>query len=57
MRINGKHISTNKFLNYKPIFYKPTILQHLKKNFGLYVLFFILGSILTTIAFLVFELI
>lgn len=57
MRINGKHISTNKFLNYKPIFYKPTILQHLKKNFGLFVLFFIVGSILTTIAFLAFELI
>ena len=57
MRINGKHISTDKFLNYKPIFYKPTILQQFKKNFGLFVLFFIIGSILTTIAFLVFELI
>ena len=57
MRINGKHISTDNFLNYKPIFYKPTILQHLKKNFGLFILFLIVGSILTTIAFLAFELI
>lgn len=57
MRINGKHISTDKFLNYKPIFYKPTILQRLKKNFGLFVLFLIVGSILTTIGFLAFELI
>lgn len=58
MRINGKHISTDKFLKHQPqpIFYKPTFLQQLKKNFGLYVLSFIIISILFTISILAFQL-